>query len=613
MERNFLKFLKNNVALFDGAMGTELYNRGVFINTCFDELNLSKPDMIRDIHTAYINAGANVIETNTFGANRIKLQKHGLEDKVERINREGVRLALEAAGDEAFVAGAIGPLNERLKPIGTLTKEDARSVFEEQCKILVKCGVHLIIIETFKDLEMLELAIKHIKKTFDITVIAQLTIMSDGNTFFGTSPEDFTKRLVDAGADCVGVNCNVGPKDMLEVIEKISRVTNIPISVMPNAGIPQNVEGRNIYLASPEYFGEYALRFIKAGASIIGGCCGTTPAFIKEMGRAIISLKPGKIQNIKPLINKDIKIVDIIKNEDKSSFAKKIYNKEFVTTVEIVPPRGFDSSIQVKQSIKLKEAGIDAINIPDGPRALSRMAASYLSLIIEKEAGIEVVQHYTCRDRNLLGIMSDLLGAYGAGIRNLLIVTGDPPKMGAYPDATAVFDVDSIGLTSVINGLNNGVDIGGNHLKKPTGFFTGVGVNPGAIDLENEIDRLEQKVEAGAEYAITQPVFDNEIFFRFLKKSERIKIPIIAGVWPLISLKNAEFMNNEVPGASVPDKLFDRLKKETTKEGAKNTGIEIAKETIKEIKTHISGIQASMPFGKIEYPLRILEDVLKNI
>ncbi len=607
-----MEFLKNNVALFDGAMGTELYNRGVFINTCFDELNLSSPDMVRDIHRAYINAGANVIETNTFGANRIKLQKYGLEDKVEEINREGVKIALEVAGEDIFVAGAIGPLNEKLKPVGTLTREEAASIFEEQCKILIETGVDLLIIETFTDLEMIELAIGVIKEKYNIPIIAQMTILNDGNTFYGTPPHYFAKKIADTGADCVGINCNVGPKIMLEAIEKITSVIDIPVSVMPNAGIPQNVEGRNIYLASPGYFGEYALRFIKAGANIIGGCCGTTPEFIKEMGKAIASLKPGKIKKIKPVFEIDIKKVKIIEPKKKSSFAKKICNGEFITTVEIVPPRGFNSSIQVKQAIKLKEAGIDAINIPDGPRALSRMGASYLALTIEKEAGIEVVQHYTCRDRNLLGIMSDLLGAYGTGIRNLLIITGDPPKMGTYPDATAVFDVDSIGLMSVINKLNNGLDIGGNPLKRPTGFFAGVGVNPGAIDLEYEVERLQQKVDAGAEYAITQPVFDNEIFFKFLDRIKHIKIPIIAGIWPLISIKNAEFMNNEVPGASVPEKLMDRLLKERSKEGVKNTGIEIAKETIREIKPHIAGIQASMPFGKVEYPIRILEDILRK-
>jgi len=610
MGKDFLKFLKDNVVLFDGAMGTELYNRGVFINTCYDELNLSKPEMVKEIHMAYIEAGANVIETNTFGSNRIKLQKYGLEDKVEEINSAGVRLALEAAGEDVFVAGSIGPLNEKLKPVGTLSKEEAIEIYFEQCQALVGSGVHLLIIETFTDLEMIELVISVIKDNFDIPVIAQMTILNDGNTFYGTPPHYFAKKLADAGADCVGVNCNVGPKVMLEAIEKITSVISIPVSVMPNAGIPQNVEGRNIYLASPSYFGEYALRFIKAGARIIGGCCGTTPEFIKEMGKAISSLKPGTVKKLKPKIKIETKNIKLIEPDKKSLLAKKIYNGEFVTTVEIVPPRGFNPSIQVKQAIKLREAGVDAINIPDGPRALSRMGASYLALILEREAKIEVVQHYTCRDRNLLGIMSDLLGAYGAGIRNLLVITGDPPKMGTYPDATAVFDVDSIGLTSVINSMNRGLDIGGNQLKKPTGFFSGVGVNPGAIDLNYEIERFEQKIEAGAEFAITQPVFDNDIFFNFIKKTEHVKIPIIAGIWPLISIKNAEFMNNEVPGASVPEKIMDRLKQENTKEGVMNTGIEVAKETIAEIKPYIAGIQASMPFGKLEYPIRVLEEVL---
>jgi len=610
MEKKFLDFLKDNVVLFDGAMGTELYRRGVFINTCFDELNISKPDMVKKIHKDYINAGANVIETNTFGANIIKLQKYGLEDKLAEINKEGVRIALEAADNQAYVAGAIGPLNEKLKPVGVLTKTEAKSIILQQSTVLVKSGVHLLIIETFTDLEMIELAICTIKENFDIPVIAQMTILNDGNTSYGTPPHYFAKRLADAGADCVGINCNVGPKIMLEAVEKITAVIDIPVSVMPNAGIPQNVEGRNIYLASPSYFGEYALRFIKAGARIIGGCCGTTPEFIKEMGKSIVSLKPGTIKHIRPVKDEEVRFVDKVKTVDKSSFARKIYNNEFVTTVEIVPPRGFNTDIQVRQAKKLKEAGVDAINIPDGPRALSRMGSSYLSLILQRDTEIEVIQHYTCRDRNLLGIMSDLLGAYAMGIRNLLIITGDPPKMGTYPDAAAVFDVDSIGLTSVIDRLNNGLDIGGNYLKQPTGFYSGVGVNPGAIDLKYEIDRFEQKVEAGAGFAITQPVFDNEIFFNFLKKTEHIKVPIIAGIWPLISIKNAEFMNNEVPGASVPEKIMQRLKKERTKEGVTNIGLQIARETIAELRPHIVGIQASMPFGKVQYPIKILKDIL---
>jgi homocysteine S-methyltransferase len=379
---------------------------------------------------------------------------------------------------------------------------------------------------------------------------------------------------------------------------------------MPNAGTPVDVEGRNIYLATAEYFGEYARRFMQAGAGVIGGCCGTGPAFIREIRKSIQSIQPRK-SIIKPV---EIKVTEhktpVIPTGEKSNFARKICNSGFVTSVEIVPPRGTDPSVAIEQARIFKEAGVDAINIPDGPRALSRMGAPFLSLMIQQQTGIEVILHYACRDRNLLGMVGDLLGVYAAGIKNILLITGDPPKMGTYPDATAVFDVDSIGLTNVVTSLNSGFDLGGNQIDKPTGFFTGVGVNPGAIDLDYEIRRFEWKVKAGAEYAITQPVFDNELFFSFIKRISHVKIPVIAGVWPLVSIRNAEFMNNEVPGASVPDHIMKRMYATKTKEEAQEVGIRIARETISQIRREIAGVQVSMPFGKSKYPLDVLEEVL---
>lgn len=606
----FLEFIKDNLVLFDGAMGTELYNRGVFINSCYDELNLTRPKLIREIHEAYVKAGADVLETNTFGANRLKLQKHGLEDKTLEINKKGALLARKVAGDDIYVAGSIGPLNSRLEPWGPLSEQEAREIFIEQAKGLVEGGVDLIIFETFTDLHLIQQAIIAIKENFKIPIIASMTIGNDGNSLFGTPPELFAAKMKQWGADVMGINCSVGPKPMLDALEKIQEVIDIPVSIMPNAGIPANVEGRNIYLATAEYFAEYARRFIQAGARIVGGCCGTDPSFTKQMRSAIQSIQPRSI------VPKSIKVantetsVKAVPSCDKSDFAKKICNGDFVTTVEIVPPRGTDARVAVDQARLFKEAGVDAINIPDGPRALSRMGASYLSLIIQQQAEIEVIQHYACRDRNLLGMVGDLLGAYGAGIKNLLHITGDPPKMGTYPDATAVFDVDSIGLTNVVNYLNSGYDLGGNPIDKPTGFYIGVGVNPGAIDLDYEIRRFEWKVKAGAEYAITQPVFDNDLLVEFMKRIEHVKIPIIAGVWPLVSVRNAEFMNNEVPGASVPDSIMKRMYATKSKEEAQALGIEIARETIRELKNEIAGVQVSMPFGKSKYPLDVLKEVL---
>jgi len=606
----FSEFIKDNLVLFDGAIGTELYNKGIFINSCYDELNLTRPKLIKEIHEEYVGAGADVVETNTFGANRLKLQKYGLEDKTHDINLKGAELAREAAGEEHYVAGSMGPLNERLEPWGPLSENEAQQIFKEQAKALVDGGVDLIILETFSDLHLMQQAILAVKNNFDIPVIAQMTIGGDGNSLFGTPPEMFASRMKQWGADVIGINCSVGPKPMLDALEKMNEVVDIPISIMPNAGTPVNVEGRNSYLSTADYFAEYTRRFIHAGARIVGGCCGTNPSFIKEMRKSIQSIQPRKIIH-KEVVVKDVeKVVSTIPTRDKSSFAQKICDGKFVTSVEIVPPRGANADTPVDQAKTLKDLGVDAINIPDGPRALARMGASYLSLMIQEQSDIEVILHYACRDRNLLGMVGDLLGAYAAGIKNILLVTGDPPKMGTYPDATAVFDVDSIGLTNVVNYLNSGQDLGGNPIPHPTGFYAGVGVNPGAIDLDYEIRRFEWKVKAGAEFAITQPVFDNELFFNFMKKIEHVKIPIIAGVWPLVSVRNAEFMNNEVPGASVPDPIMKRMYDTKSKEEARETGLEIARETIDEIRSVIAGVQVSMPFGNIKYPLEVLKRVL---
>jgi len=610
MRKPFLEFCKNNVVLFDGAMGTEIYAKGYYINTCFDELNLSNPKLIKDIHRAYIDAGADVIETNTFGANRIKLQKHGLEKETNAINYQGAMIAREVAGKDIYVCGSIGPLGERLEPWGSLAEEEAREIYVEQAQALIDGSVDVLCLETFSDLHLIQQAIMGIREKFDIPIIAQMTIGDDGNSLFGTPPDILAVKMQKVGADIVGLNCSVGPKVMLEAATKMVEAVNIPVSVMPNAGIPQNVDGRNIYLASAEYFGEYAKRFVQSGIQIIGSCCGTTPEFTRTMRNALQAVRPGiRIQRqIKITQKEDIK--EVIPLEKRSSLAKKISKNKFVTSVEIVPPKGSSATKAVKQAAILKSAGVDNINIPDGPRAMSRMSASYLSMIIQNQADIEVIQHYTCRDRNLLGMIGDMLGAYASGIKNLLLITGDPPKMGTYPDATAVFDVDSIGLVNVVFSLNCGRDLGGNPLPSPTGFFTGVGVNPGALDLDYEIRRFEWKVKAGAQFAITQPVFDVEIFHKFLKRINHIRIPLIAGIWPLVSIRNAEFMNNEVPGAHVPDDLMKKLKSTSSREEARKTGIKIAQDTIKELKPLIAGVQVSMPFGNVNYALELLKDVL---
>ncbi|MFO7866242.1 MAG: bifunctional homocysteine S-methyltransferase/methylenetetrahydrofolate reductase [Candidatus Aminicenantes bacterium] len=610
MRKPFMKFVDNNIVLMDGAMGTEIYARGYFINTCYDHLNLTNPQLIKEIHQAYLDAGADVIETNTFGANRIKLQKHGLEKEIQAINYQGAEIARQTAGENIYVAGSIGPLGERLEPWGVLSEEEAREIYQEQAKPLIDGGVDFLSLETFSDLHLIQQAILGIKEKFDIPVIAHMTIGDDGNSLFGTPPEKLAVKMRQFGAGIVGINCSVGPKIMLEAAEKMIAAVDIPVSVMPNAGIPQNVDGRNIYLASAEYFAEYAKRFAQAGVKVIGSCCGTNPDFTCEMRKAVQAVQPRRQLKRKVEVSEKSSPQPVISTRERSELARKICDHEFITTVEIVPPRGIEAGNSIRQARAMKEAGVDAVNIPDGPRALSRMSASYLSFIIQQQVDIEVIQHYACRDRNLLGMVGDLLGAYSTGIKNLLLVTGDPPKMGTYPDATAVFDVDSIGLTNVVYSLNCGRDLGGNPLKKPTGFLIGVGANPGAIDLDYEISRFEWKVKAGAQFAITQPVFDLDLFHNFVKRIEHVKIPLLAGIWPLASIRNAEFMNNEIPGARVPGDIMKRMRATRSKKEAREEGIRIARETLQELKPYISGVQVSMPFGKVEAPLEVLKDVL---
>ncbi|MFQ6104277.1 MAG: bifunctional homocysteine S-methyltransferase/methylenetetrahydrofolate reductase [Candidatus Glassbacteria bacterium] len=605
------EILKDSILLFDGAVGTMLYSRGIYINRCFDELNISKPKLVKEIHDAYRKAKADCLETNTFGANRFKLTAHGFGEKLEEINHRGAQLAKEAAGEELLVAGSIGPLGIRIEPWGPTSVDEAKEAFLEQATALKGGGVDLFILETFSDLSEIRQAIRACQELGDLPVIASMTIGDDGNSLYGTSPEIFAQRLDDWGADVIGINCSVGPRMMMEALEKMVKVTDKPISVMPNAGTPQEVEGRNIYLASAEYMAEYARRFIQAGAKIVGGCCGTTPEYIRAMHNAIRSLVPQQRTVSVVVEKKDVEETEPVLTAEKSRLGKKIACGEFVVTVEIVPPGGCDASGVLEKVKLLKENQVDAVNVPDGPRALSRMGAQQLSLLIYQQVGIEPILHYTCRDRNLLGMVSDMLGLDAVGLKNLLIITGDPPKMGDYPDATAVFDVDSIGLVNIVNYLNRGVDLGGNRIGKPTGYLIGVGVNPGAIELETEIRRFEWKVKAGAEFAITQPVFDVDMLLSFLDKIEHVRIPIIAGIWPLVSLRNAEFMNNEVPGASVPDEIMSRMRAAKTKEDALREGISIARETVLKVRDSVEGIQVSAPFGNVQHALDVIS-VLQN-
>ncbi len=591
----------------DGAMGTLLYSRGVFVNVCYDELALKQPDLIRDIHREYVKAGAEIIETNTFGANPVKLAHYGLAGDTEKINQAAAGLARDAAGNRASVLGAIGPLGVRIEPFGEMAVTEARAAFGRQVDGLLAGGVDGFIIETFSDVEEVRAAIEAVRERSQLPIVAQMTVGTDGKTYYGTPPATFGPLLQAMGADVIGVNCSVGPHGVLEAIEQLAKVVTVPLSAQPNAGLPREVGDRKMYMASPEYMAEYARRIVEAGARFVGGCCGTTPDHIKAIIGFVKSVSPRAIisesaaaSTVQPLVP--------VPFAQRSAFAAKLAAGGFVTSVEIVPPRGVDPAPMFQQCRELKAAGVDAVNVPDGPRAQSRMGALLSGLLIQREVGLEAVVHYACRDRNLLGMLSDLLGAAASGLNNLLIVTGDPPKMGPYPEATAVFDIDSIGLTNLVSRLNRGLDPGGNALGGQTRFVLGVGVNPTATDLERELKRLAWKVEAGAEFAMTQPVFDIEQLDRFLTLARPLGIPIIAGLWPLVSLRNAEFLANEVPGVSVPPVILERMRSASQrgKEDALQEGIQICREMLAAVRSRVRGVQVAAPMGRASVAIDVI-------
>jgi homocysteine S-methyltransferase len=618
MADDLLTRLKQRPVLCDGAMGTLLYAKGVFINKCYDELNLTQPDLIRNIHQEYLNAGAEVFETNTFGGNSFRLARHGLADKIGEINRRGAELAREAAdafnlkkAGNVLVAGSVGPLGLRIEPLGKISREEARASFREQMIALVEGGVDLLMLETFGYLEELHQAILAAHEVApDKQLVAQVTIDEDGNCLDGASPETFTSKLNDWGVDVIGCNCSVGPVAMLEAIERIRRLTDKPLAAQPNAGIPRSIEGRNIYLCSPEYMASYARKFVNAGVNLVGGCCGTTPEHIKAMNAAL------RMADAKSKTS-GFRVVTEAKRESsitppplaqRSNLGKKLATGEFVTLVEIVPPKGVDFRKEVEGAKFLKSKGIDAINIPDSPRASARMSNMALCLLVQQQAGIETVLHFTCRDRNVLSMQSELLGAYTTGLHNLICITGDPPKLGNYPDATAVFDVDAIGLVNIVRNLNHGLDVGGNPIGSGTKFLIGVGANPGILNIDEEVRRFEYKVEAGADYAVTQPVFDIALLEQFLRRVDHHRIPVLAGIWPLTSVRNAEFMKNELR-VSVPDSIIARMAGAPNADAARAEGILIAREMLQKVRGLVQGAQVAAPLGRYSSAVDVLDGI----
>jgi methionine synthase I (cobalamin-dependent)/5,10-methylenetetrahydrofolate reductase len=597
------------VHLFDGAMGTALYTRGVFVNVCYDALVLDQPDLVRKIHAEYVAAGAEIIETNTFGANPVKLSAYGLEERTGEINREAALLARSAAGD-AVVAGAVGPLGIRMEPWGPTSSGEAESYFKAQVEGLLEGGVDGFVLETFSDFHELEAAYRAVRSLSDLPVFAQMTIGADGRTTLGTDVDHLAGELDGLGAEVLGLNCSVGPSIILDSLEILAEGTSKPLSAQPNAGLPRNVGDRKIYMASPDYMAQYARRLIEAGALFVGGCCGTTPEHIKVMADTVRSIQPRhSAVPVKASIREEAVVQEPVPLKQRSVFGAALARGDFLKTVELVPPRGWDPIEMVSRARKARDAGAHAVNLVGGPRGRSRMGAISAGFLVQQQGGIEAVVHYTCRDRNMMGMISDLLGAAAGGIRNLLLMSGDPPAFGAFPRSTAVFDIDSIGLTNVVRGLNRGMDPGESSIGAPTRFVTGVTANPGAVDLDREVNRFMWKVDAGAEYAVTQPVFDVNALFRFLDRTSEWPIPVMAGIWPLRSLREAEFLANEIPGVVVSAEVMDRMRQahDRGQEEEAEEGIAVAREVLAAVRPRVRGVHLNTPGGDVERALRVFD------
>lgn len=613
----FTDIFATRPVLADGAMGTVLYARGVFINRCYDELNLSDPNLILSIHEDYLQAGAEIVETNTFGANRFRLARHGLGGKVAEINAAGGKLARQAVNHlkekqagEAWVAGSIGPLGVRLEPLGKTGLDEARAAFAEQIQALADSGVDMLIIETMPALNEAREALLAAQETApQLPVLVMVTVDDESNCLDGSAPQHAATLLTEWGANAIGVNCSTGPATVLTAVEAMRAATDLPLAAMPNAGMPRAVEGRNIYLCSPEYMASFARKAIAAGAQIVGGCCGTTPNHTRAMRSAMRAI------DAQARVQEGAAAVEIESETPPAPMGKRsrigslVEQGQFITLVEIVPPRGINCAKEIEGARLLAQLGVHAINVPDSPRASARMSAQSLCIQIQQHTGIETVLHYTCRDRNVLSIQSDLLGASSIGLHNILCLTGDPPKLGNYPDATAVFDVDAIGLVNIVRRLNHGLDIGSNSIGASTNFTIAVAANPGVPDIEHELRRFAYKVEAGAEYAITQPVFDLRLLEEFLRRIESFRIPVIAGIWPLTSLRNAEFMKNDLR-VSMPEEIMARMGNAETPEAARQEGIKIAQEMLEAVRPLVEGVQVSAPFGRYSAAAEVIASVL---
>ena len=605
----FQQALREGVVVFDGAMGTEIYRHHVFTNRSFDELNLSDPALIRQIHSDYCDAGADVLTTNTFGANRVALAKFGLAEQLPAIVKAGARIAREvagAAGRPVFVAGSIGPL-----PSQPQYEDSIEGMIVGQVEGLMEGGADFILFETQPSRKALEQCASAMRRLPDVPYVLSFAVVGENQSASGESVARMMAPLPEGTPPPIawGMNCGTGPDGLLGAVEQAVRLTALGLIVQPNAGLPREVENRRIYFCSPEYLTSYAKRYVSLGAAGVGGCCGTTPDHIREVAKAVKPLSRAQARRVVREPAPAVQPKPPTPFRERSRLASRLAQKQWITTVELLPPRGYDLSETIAKAKTLHGRGVCAINIPDGPRATSRISPLVTAYRIQQEARIEAILHFCCRDRNLIGMQADLLACAACEVRNILFVTGDPPKLGNYPDATGVFDTDSIGMVAVQRELNRGIDLGGQAIDPPTLAAIGVGLDPTALDQEREIDRFRQKVEAGAEFAVTQPVFDPDALLRFLDQVERLveDIPIIAGVWPLASLRNAQFMKNEVPGVVIPDAIMERMAAAQTREEQLATGIQIARESVARIRDRVAGIQVSAPLGKISAALAVIE------
>ena len=595
--------LNANTLVFDGGFGTELYRKNYFVNTSYDNLVLTDPAVVSSIHLAYVDAGADVLTTNTYSANRLSLTRFGLAEKVNEINCAAVALAKKAAAgkENILIAGSIGPVSGDTAKLRT-------DAIAEQVSALIGGGADFLIFESISNIGDLRDILQVIRK-IDFPWMPSFVfdgngVLADGNNFQAVLAE-----LKNSAAAAFGINCGTGPETTFETVKSIAPQLELPLIVQPGAGVPKNVDNRFMPMTTPEYFTTYALRYVNLGAKGVGGCCGISPAHISDLVR---SLKPMTKMENSAALKIEVKTADLmeaIPTAEKSSFGKKLCGKNFLKLIELTPPKGFDLTDTINKAKLCKEAGFDAINLPDGPRASCRVSQVITAAEIQEHAGIETIIHCCGRDRNLISLQSMILGCMAKKLNNILFITGDPPKLGNYPFSSGVFDVDSIGLVKLQSRLNRGVDVGGQPLGKniQTAIVSGVGADPNAIDPEREYRRLAEKIEAGAEFIITQPVFDPDALLKFLKKIDHFHIPVIAGVWPFASYRNAEFMKNEVPGVVVPDWIMAKMKAAETKEAQRNAGIAIARQLLGEIRDAVRGVATSAPFGNVKTAIEVCE------